>query len=34
MLTGTDDVTTGELLGTGHDGCSGVRPSRLCQAAN
>lgn len=35
MLTGTDDVvTTGELLGTGHDGCSGVRPSRLCQAAH
>lgn len=35
MLTGTDDVvTTGELPGTGHDGRSGVRPSRLCQAAN
>lgn len=35
MFTDTDDVvTTGELPGTGHDGRSGVRSSRLCQAAN
>lgn len=29
-----DDVTTGELFGTGHDGRSGVGQSGLCQAAD
>lgn len=29
-----DDVATGELSGTGHDGCSGVGQSGLCQAAD
>lgn len=36
LLAGIDDydVVTGELSGTGHDGCSGVGQGGLCQAAD